>query len=174
MTHGALDMASAADRSRGWLSPLLWVVCGLLTAAFMLRYARNVRIADMRGAGQFHAVAQPVIRFTSPTAGWSLLVRGNAGDDEAAAVCEAVTPLRVGGLPISIAWIGSAAESRPAARCAGIPTVAASAADMQAAANALGNGGLSILLLDDEGRYVFGDRSVAEGAKVLDLFTPRS
>jgi hypothetical protein len=172
MTHGTLDLAPVAGRSRAWLTTLMWVVCGLLTAAFMLRYARNVRIADMRGAGQYRAVAQPVIPLAT-SAGWSLLVRADAGDDEAAAICAAVTQLRAGGLPTSIAWVGASDQTRAAARCANVPTVAGGVATTRAAENALGTAGLSMLLLDNQGRYVFGDRSVSEGAKVLELFTPR-
>lgn len=173
MTHAVLDTVIATPPWRGWLNTAMWVGCGLLTAGFMLRYARNVRIADMRGAGQYRAVAEPVVRFAAPAPGWLLLVRGDVGPEEAAAACAAAARLGAAGRPTSLARVGPSATGHAAGPCAGVPTLADGAADMQAAGRTLANGGLSMLLVDESGRYVFGDRSVAKGATVLELFAPQ-
>lgn len=165
-------LSALEPRSRRWAAATVWVVCGLLTAAFMLRFARNLRIADIRGAGQAHAVGDAVTK-GAVRDGWSLFIRGARDDSELPALCAAVANVHGSGIPVSIARIDSDGGSRAAAECAGVPVLHATAREIESVTTVLDNTRLRLLLLDEHGRYVFGEKDLHRAPNVLTLFASR-
>ena len=153
-------------------SPILWTVCALLTSGSLLRYARNVRIADLKGSAQYLPVGKNVLHSTTDALTWSLFVRPGAdGAEGVAMVCNALARGARTGRASTVTWLGRTGEVLTDRHCPGVASSSADPTGARRVASVMQRSHLRVLLLDRSGRYVYGNGDVITGTKVLELFT---
>jgi hypothetical protein len=175
MTEPSIGSRHRSARRYAWSSHLLWVACALLTSAFLLRYARNLRIADLKGAGQYHAVRDAVSPASGAPDRWTLFL--SDADDQRetlATLCTSIERLSRSGHEVVVTWLDEASVMQAEHACPGVQAAATDSAGTRQVATLMRQSHLRVLLVDESGRYVFGDADVASGLRVLRLFARSS
>lgn len=150
-----------------------WVVGGLVTAACLLRIARNIRIADTKGTAQVIAVDEPVVRRVGGGVAWIAFV--DVSRDEAVRrerACASMSGRVTSAVPVQLVLFRDTSVVSTSSSCAansGVVVASLSRDEARRASSAMRDAALEFMLTTGDGRYVFGSDRI-EDLSVTELF----